>query len=131
MPEEVKNTFTRAILKQIDYPALREFVVHWDALEFLVIRVFRAKTASQDNQVEYQQLRSWLSSHYSRWQFFLLPYWKQSLVAGEVAGQDPFKFLLSDPSSEWFAGNWPAMQHLLAAREALNQFLIDRANPQL
>ena len=131
MPEQAKNLFTRAILKQIGDPDLREFVMRWDVLEFLVIRVFRAKAASREDEDEYRQLRTWLSKNYSRWQAALTPYWEQARVAGEPAKHDPFLFLLSGSTSGWFAGNWAAMQHLPAAREALNQFLIDRVSPEL
>src|SRR5512147_2651168 len=102
MPGEAKNPFTRAILKQVSDPALREFVVYWDALEFLVIRVFRAKAASPEDEAEYDRIRSWLTSNYWRWQEALVPYWEQALVAGQPAGKDPFLFLLSNPSSDWF-----------------------------
>lgn len=131
MPDEARNPFTRAILKQIEDPTLQEFVSYWDALELLVIRVFRAKAASQEDEVEYSQLRSWLYRNYGRWKEALLPYWQQARIAGQPSGQDPFLYLLSENSASWFSANWTAMQHLPAAREALNQYLIDQANPEL
>jgi hypothetical protein len=127
MSAEVTNPFTRAILRQIGDPELGDFVAHWDALEALVIRVYRAKAASQADQAEYRQLRAWLWRYYPRWQATLEPYWRQARVAGQPAGHDPFLFLLPEDAPAWFVGNWAAMQHLPAAREALNLFLIDRA----
>jgi hypothetical protein len=131
MPVAAVNPFTRAILKHITDPVLGEFVVHWDALEFLVIRVFRAKAASQPDQAEYRHLRSRLSRDYPRWQEALRPYWQEARVAGQAASQDPFRFLLSESDPGWFVGNWSAMQHLPAAREALNQFLIDQVESEI
>jgi hypothetical protein len=56
----------------------------------------------------------------------MLPYWQQAQVAGQPAGQT-LRFLPSDPNASWFAGT---DRHAIPAccPEALNQFLIDRAN---
>jgi hypothetical protein len=131
MQDRSANPFTRAILKQVDDPELRDFVVYWDSLEFLVVRVFRAEVASQEDEAEHNRLRSWLSRNYGRWQARLTAYWRQTQVAGQPTRQDPFLFLIAAPASSQFVGNWTAMQYLPAAREALNQFLIDRINSEL
>lgn len=118
------NIVTRALLKNNRNRRLKGFIARWDALEALVIRIYRAGQASPSDEHEYHDLRAWLEREYRRWEPDLSLYWRRARVAGQQTGQDPFKALLASSSANDFTHNWGAMQTLPAAREALNQFLL-------
>lgn len=118
------NPFTRAILKRKQDRRLNEFVRHWDALEALVIHIYKAGSASPEDESEHRQLRAWLLEDYPRWQADLEPYWHAASVAGEPATEDPFAYLMAKSSVVEFISDWRAMQNLPAAREALNEYLM-------
>jgi hypothetical protein len=118
------NPFTRAILKRNQDRRLKDFVRHWDALEALVIRVYKGNQASPEDDEEYCHIRQWLLEDYPRWQESLALYWHAALVAGEPASEDPFTYLMAKSNAADFVGDWRAMQNLPAAREALNEYLI-------
>jgi len=120
------NPFTRTLLEQLKDRRLVEFVVHWDSLEALVIRVYKEKTASEADEREYSDLRLWLQKKFPGWQAHFQPYWQKARIAGELARQDPFTDLLAVPRAGGFIHNRRAMQTLPAARQALNEFLVDR-----
>jgi hypothetical protein len=120
------NPFTQSLIARIQDRQLTEFVLQWDRLEALVIRVFKGKSASQTDETEYREVRARLQKDYPRWQPALQPYWQTARVAGEYAQEDPFAFLLSTSEASGFVKNKRAMVTLPAAREAINQFLVDR-----
>ena len=120
------NPFTQSLLKHLQDRQLAQFTTYWDSLEGLVIRVFKGKVASQTDQAEYQRIRAWLLEHYPRWQAALQPYWQTARVAGEYAQEDPFAFLLAVSEAAAFVNHKRALVTLPAAREALNQFLVDQ-----
>jgi hypothetical protein len=119
------NPFTRFLLGsgRKEDQALQTFVERWDALEALVIRVFRSKGAETADEAQYQQLRPWLKDNYPRWQERWQPYWQEALVGGLPVAQDPFQRLLTAEKAADFVGDWEAMQYLPAAREALNRYI--------
>lgn len=119
------NPFTRSLLEGVQDREVIEFVEHWDRLEILVIAVFRAKNVSLQVQNEHRQVRSWLVNRYPLWQPRLAPYWLRTRTGREPTTQDPFAALLDVKQAEDFVKNWGAMQLLPAAREALNQFLLE------
>ena len=118
------NPFTRAILKRIKDRRMSDFVRHWDALEALVIRVYKTGEASTEDEADHRRVREWLQKNYPRWQSELDPHWRSARIAGELATEDPFAYLIARSSAAEFAGDWRAMQSLPAAREALNEYLI-------
>jgi hypothetical protein len=123
------NPFTRAILARLRLDKRRDrqvqdFVRCWDALEALVIRVYKAGQASPEDEAEHRRVNGWLKGNYPDWQPRLEPHWRLTRVAGELASKDPFAYLIAKESAAEFAGDWRAMQALPAAREALNRFLI-------
>jgi hypothetical protein len=120
------NPYTQTLVKHIKDPRLVDFVVHWDLLEELVIRVYKAKSADTDDEGEYQRLRVWLLDAYPDWQAELGSYWPLALVAGQPPAEDPFAFLLAVPTASGFVSNRGALTKLPAARQALNQFITDR-----
>jgi hypothetical protein len=125
------NPFTRFLLRrlgrqpeQIPDAGLQAFVEHWDALEALVIRVFKAKAADEADQAEHGQLRGWLLERYPERQAALAACWPGKRAGGEPLEGDPFAWLLAIERAEGFVMNWRAMQMLPAAREALNEYVM-------
>jgi hypothetical protein len=119
------NPFTRHLLgggKQ-ENEALAAFIERWDALEALVIRVFRNKGAETADQTEYQQLRLWLLENYSVWQEQWQPFWQETMAGGLPAKEDPFQRLLKAEEAADFVGDWEALQYLPAARETINRYI--------
>lgn len=103
---------------------MKSFVQRWDALEALVVRVFRAKAATAGDEAEFADLRGWLMANYAALQPALEPLWRQAKRAGKLCEDDPFLFLMSPESATVFAGSWPHMQALPAARESLNRLVL-------
>lgn len=121
----VSNPFTKSIAGNLKSDALKAFVQRWDALEALVVRVFRAKAATPADDAEYAGVRSWLQANYAPWQPALEPLWRQAKRGGKLCEDDPFLFLMSPEHASEFAGSWAHMQALPAARESLNRLLLD------
>jgi hypothetical protein len=119
------NPVTRSLIQQLHDPSLTEFVAYWDALEALVIRVFRTGEAKPGDEAEYRHVRTFLSQSYPQWERALGAYWPLAKVAGGQARGDPFARLIATATVRKFVGDWTAMQALPAAREALNRFLMD------
>jgi hypothetical protein len=130
----VSNPFTRSITallrRRTGAQTLVEFVKYWDALESLVIRVYRGKSAQAGDQTEHARLSTWLCKNYPNVQPVLEPRWRRSRVGTEAPTHDPFAALLAIDSAEAFIDNWEAMRQLPAAREALNQLVVDESGAQ-
>ena len=118
------NLFTHFLRQWLHEPELEQLVEHWDALEALVIRVYKGGEATAADEAEYQALRSWMQANYLAWQEQLQPHWRRARVGGELATNDPFLRLSAPNSAAAFVGDWEAMQHLPAAREALNALVL-------
>jgi hypothetical protein len=123
------NPFTDSLLKQLHDEELTAFVRQWDALEALVVRVYKGGAASAQDEAEHATLRPWLLQHTPQWQGRLNPYWPQTRSAGAPTREDPFATLLAAAHARDFVQNWAAMQTLPAARESLNRLLLDVINP--
>ena len=82
--------------------------------------------ALAEAEPEFAEVRPWLRQQYGFWEEVLRPYWQQTKAAGELTQTDPFQLLLDLEAPFAIIGNWRAMQHLPAAREALNLFLRDQ-----
>lgn len=123
------NPFTKALTARLSEQRLRAFVAQWDALEALVIRVYRVKQALDADKQEHARLRLWLAEHYPEWRTQLEPYWRRARCGSSPCNDDPFEFLLKPVTPEVFVGSWAHMQALPAAREALNTFILDIAKP--
>jgi hypothetical protein len=118
------NPFTRFLLQWSADVPLGEFVARWDVLERVVVRVYKGKGPTAVDETEYQEARSWLKQHYPQFAPALRPYWQATKVGGSYEHEDPFALLLGVDTAVGFQQNWTAMQHLPAAREALNQFIL-------
>ena len=119
------NPFTKSIAARLKSQQLKQFIQHWDALEALVVRVFRSKAASATDEAEYAELHRWINAAYPEWRGRLAPLWRQALRGGMPCEDDPFLFLLAPESATVFAGSWAHMQALPAAREALNRLVLE------
>ena len=122
------NPFSRFLSQWTKDRSLVEFTAYWDRLEKLVVMVHREKIALSEAEPEFAEVWLWLRQHYGRWVEILRPFWQQTKAAGEPIQTDPFKLLLDLETPGAILGNWHAMQHLPAAREALNLFLREQNN---
>lgn len=120
------NPATRALLKQIDHPGLHAFVNAWDELEVLMVDVYKANGVDSDQQAEFADIRQRLAASYPAWQAALDPHWRATTIKGQPLAADPFQALIDLENAEAIVGNWAAMQTLPAAREALNNILVER-----
>ncbi len=119
------NPFTRFLSQWSSDDALAAFVAAWDRLERVVVGVYRAQMDEATAAAEYAAVWPWLRAAYPRWQEALRPYWQATRAAGEPTRVDPFALLLDIPAAAAIAGDWRAMQHLPAAREAINRYLLE------
>lgn len=120
------NPFTRFLSQWSKNRSLAEFITYWNQLERLVVLVHREKMALSAAESQFAEVWPWLRQRYDAWQITLRPYWQQTKVAGERTQTDPFRLLLDLDTPVDILGNWRAMQHLPAAREALNLYLRDQ-----
>jgi hypothetical protein len=121
------NPFTKAIAARVRSRQLKVFIARWDALEALVVRVYRGHAATDAEEVEYATLRGWLTEHYPAWRDSLEPHWRQAMRGGKLSVDDPFAFLFAPERAAQFLGSWAHMQALPAAREALNRLILEIA----
>lgn len=119
------NPFTKSLAAQVRSQQLQQLIGHWDALEALVIRVFRGKAATAQDEQDYAAVRLWLVENYSPWAAELVPLWQQALRGGKPSQDDPFQFLFQPEHAQDFVGSWAHMQALPAAREALNRLILN------
>jgi hypothetical protein len=120
------NPVTAQLTRRIKDRRIRRFVAQWDALEALIIRIYRSEGAEPDDQRAYRRLRRALRRGLRRYGEALGGYWPGMTVGGEPTREDPFAALLAPKRARAFAGNWRAMQQLPAARQAINEWLLDR-----
>jgi hypothetical protein len=121
----VSNPFTRAIAATLRERRLREFITLWDPIEALIVRVYRGAAATPADEREYAALRPRAQKVHAHFRDALAPHWRTAKVAGAPATEDPFAALLRRESAAAFLGDWPAMQALPAAREALNKLILE------
>jgi len=119
------NPFTRFLNQWSRDASFSEFVAYWDALEAVVVRVYRQKTTPQEAAEAFEQVWPWLRAHYGAFEAQLRPFWRQTKAAGQLTQTDPFRLLLEIQQPADIPGDWRAMQHLPAAREAINQYLVN------
>jgi hypothetical protein len=125
------NPFTKFLRHRRGNGNFDRFVSYWDRLEWLTIQVYKEQVDASSSEVEaeFAQVWPWLRQNYGRWQDELKPCWRQTRAAEAPAKSDPFLLLLAADSPKSILGNWRAMQHLPAAREALNHYLLQQPSP--
>lgn len=118
------NPFTQSLMADLPDSRLTAFVARWDALEQLVIRVFRGRHATESDEDEWLKLRTLLVGDLAYLSEVLRAHWPGRMIGGKAAVTDPFAALVAVKVARDFVGNLVAMQTLPAAREALNLALI-------
>jgi hypothetical protein len=118
------NPFSNHLRQWSNDSQFEAFVDQWDRLERIVIGVYRGQMTPEEAAGEYGRLWPWLREAYGRWEEALRPHWLATRAAGEPTRADPFRLLLDIPRPEAIPGDWRAMQHLPAAREAINRYLV-------
>ena len=88
-----------------------------------MVQVHRERMGIAAAEPAFNEVWPWLRQHYGRWSGELRPFWQQTQAAGEITQADPFQLLLDIDSPAAILGDWQAMQHLPAAREALNLYI--------
>jgi len=121
------NPVTRRLLDDVDDPALAELALAWDALEELVVQIYRQGGCSSSQAAEFTRRRRRCRLAVRPWLRHLDPHWRAVRVAGDPATKNPFEAVLAVDHAEEVCGNWALMQQLPAAREALNGLLLARA----
>lgn len=127
MMRDATNPFTRFLSQWSSDNDFAAFVAHWDRLERVVVGVYRAKLDQAEAAAEYRAVWPWLRQQYPRRRDTLRPHWQATRAAGESTQVDPFDLLLAIDSPAAIPGDWRAMQHLPAAREAINRYLVDKS----
>lgn len=120
------NPFTRFLSQWSKNHSLADFITYWDRLERVMVLVHREKMTLAEAEPIFAEVWPWLRARYKNWAEPLRPYWQQTKAAGELTQTDPFQLLLDLENPAAILGNWHAMQHLPAAREALNRFVRDQ-----
>jgi len=120
------NPFTQSLARELADPAVDDFIADWDALEALVVRVYRGGAAGPPDVAEWPGLRARLAASYPAWSPVFAPHWPQTRAGGQTVTADPFLRLMSFARAADIVGDWAAMQTLPAAREALNRMLVER-----
>ena len=118
------NPFTKYLTQWSRNRQLKTFVAYWDELEFIVVQVHRQKMDLAVADPDFARVWPWLRRHYGQWEAILRPFWQATQAAGKPTATDPFQLLLDLENAAAILDNWWAMQHLPAAREALNQLLL-------
>lgn len=118
------NPFTKYLTQWSRNRQLKEFVAYWDELEFIIVQVHRQKMDLATADPLFERVWPWLRQHYGKWEATLRPFWQATKAAGAPTRTDPFQLLIDLENPEAILGNWHVMQHLPAAREALNQLLL-------
>ena len=117
------NIFSRFLNQFSSDRDIEEFIAYWDRLEYLVVHVYREKMEVSAAEEEFAVVWPWLRANYGRWEGRLRPYWQQTRAAGKPTAADPFRLLIDLQSPKEISAGWHLMQHLPAAREAINQYL--------
>jgi len=128
---DATNPFTRFLSQWSSDGDFAPFVAYWDRLERVVVGVYRGKLDEDEAAAEFRAVWPWLRQAYPRWQDTLRPHWQATRAAGAPAQLDPFALLLAIATPAGIPGDWRAMQHLPAAREAINRYLVElRGTPR-
>lgn len=104
------------------------FVAQWDRLERLVVAIYRQKIDITAAEAEFESIWPGLRRDYEIWGAALRPLWQATRAGGKATQGDPFQLLLDLQSPAGITGNWLAMQHLPAAREAINRYLLAQSS---
>ena len=120
------NPFSRFLGRRVNDRALNEFRQNWDALETLIVQLFREELDPLQMQTEWTRLRRLTRRQYAQFSDQLDPLWRQALIQGKLAKKDPFLSVTAPAQAVEFVANWDMMQTLPAARESLNKLMVNQ-----
>ena len=122
------NPFTKFLAQFLksSKTGIELFIDHWDKVEHLVITIYKRAAIIDEDRETFAESVRWLQTHYPEWESEFASYWPSTVVGGRAAPMDPFRRLIDVAGPEAFIGDWEALQYLPAAREALNQYLVDQ-----
>lgn len=120
------NPVTQALLRDLNDKSLAAFVEDWDGFNDLVIEIYQQKSLTFDQQERFFELQQRLRAAYPAYAAELAPHWRTARIKGELLVGDPFVAIIEKQSAKDFVENWDAMRTLPAAREALNNMLMER-----
>lgn len=120
------NPVTRHLLDRIDDPELADFALAWDALEEIVVEIYRAGAGSEELQDSFEQRRLTCRRLQPRFADALRPHWRAARVDGTPLVEDPFAHVLALPGATAVVENRDLLRILPPAREALNRLLLSR-----
>jgi hypothetical protein len=122
---EKHNLFSRFLGQWSKNRPFNAFVEQWDVLEAVVIGVYRERITPETAEIEFQRIWPWLRDRYPQWEETLRPHWQATKAGGRPTETDPFRLLLDVSRPADIRGDWRLMQHLPAAREAINRLLVE------
>ena len=104
--------------------AAEAFARYWDEVETLIIQVYKSGKARRADRADWRALRAGFPAVYAPVERPLASHWPGTRAGGEPVTENPFLRLVGTESARSFVGDWSSMQHLPAAREALNRLLV-------
>ncbi len=124
MPNPFTKSIARLLGRSPQRPELDALITHCDAIEALVIQIFRNKFASAEDERAFAAAAAGVRDAYAGLAGKLDPLWRQALIGGRPASHNPFTYWADLPGAAACVDNWQAMQTLPAMREALNELIL-------
>ena len=120
------NPVTRRLLDEIDDPQLAAFALAWDELEECLVGIYRDRTCSPRVERRYADLRSSAEKGLGKWEKALRRHWLATRINGTPPAQSPFRSVVAVQRPGDVIDDRAMMRTLPAAREALNNLLLER-----
>ncbi len=120
------NPVTQKLIEQINDHSLHKFVEAFDVLEVLIIQIFKSKSITKQDEKVYRKAKKQMRKYYRKFQPALTAYWTQTTINDQLLTEDPFIALVSHGTATDFLDNWHMMQTIPPARQALNEWLLDK-----
>ncbi|MCB0078551.1 MAG: HAD family hydrolase [Anaerolineales bacterium] len=122
--------FLRSMQDAAHVEEIERFVAAWDVVETVMVAVSkRGRATAAERHAHAAARESLLAAYEPRWAERFAPHWPDTLEAGQPTASDPFARILAPDSADDFAGRWPLMQALAAARETLNRYILALTAP--
>jgi hypothetical protein len=108
----------RQLLPEDQQQQVEDLFRQWDALEALIVRVYRNRCADDQDEAAYAKLRAWFGQGHGRLD--------AAIDQADQRTRGAAGNLLSQASAAEFVDNWSAVRQLATVREALNLALMAR-----
>jgi hypothetical protein len=123
------NPVTRRLLDEIDDPQLAAFALAWDEFEECLVGIYRDRACSPRLERRYAELRSSAEQGLGMWEPTLRRHWLATRINGAPPQQSPFRTVVAVQRPGDVLDDRLLMRTLPAAREALNNLLLERGRP--